>query len=175
MQQLRLLLFKDLEQFLFLLLAGAGCSSCRYSSSSCCLATTSTASTTAAATASTTLAFTSGIYFIEVNKLDHSHLRTIAAAEAGLDHPYITAWPAGDFRANRIEKLLHRQLVLQVAKHHTTGVGRIVFRLGHQWFDVSTQGLRLGEGRVDALVFDQRTGQVAHQRFAVSRFTAEVV
>ena len=111
---------------------------------------------------------------VEVNQLDQAHLGSVAQTKTGLQDTAVSARTVGDLRSHFAEQFGHGLLAFQIAENDTTGVGGVLLRFGNQRLHIHPQSLRLGDGRLDPLVQNQRAGQIGQQRLAMSGRTPQV-
>ncbi|VXA90708.1 hypothetical protein BREVUG8_10100 [Brevundimonas sp. G8] len=94
-------------------------------------------------------------------------------AEAGLHDADIAAVTLAVARAERFEQLADLRHVANLADGLTTSVQVALLGEGDQLLDEGTQFLRLGQGRGDLLVLDQRGGHVREHGGAVATRATE--
>ena len=104
---------------------------------------------------------------IAVDQFDDRDRRRVRSADAGLDHAGVTAVAVLVALGQDFEQLGELRVVLQAGMGQTTVRQATLLGEGDQLLDVRTQFLRLGRGRQDLLMLDERGGEVAEQRVAM--------
>ena len=106
-------------------------------------------------------------------QLDDRHRRVVALARAGLDDPGVAAGTGGHLRADLGEQLVHDVLVADHRHHLAAGVQVAALGEGDQPLGQRAQPLGLGLGGGDAVVLEQRRGQVRQHQPLVRGAAAE--
>src|SRR5271165_2477120 len=105
-------------------------------------------------------------------QLDEGRLRAIALPPCGADNTRVATLAIAEARGYRIEQFVNRFVGHQVSRRLTAGRQITLLAESDHFFDQGPEGLGLGNGRLDALLYDHRSDQIAQQRAPVARVPA---
>src|SRR5207249_516845 len=106
-------------------------------------------------------------HLCSIDPFDKGHGSGVALALAKPHDARVTPIAIGRSRRDLVEQFLHRDLLPQCCQSIPSRVDRSFLPERHHFLRERSNRLRLGERRLDALVFDQRSNLIGQQRFAV--------
>ena len=102
-----------------------------------------------------------------IDPFDKGHGSRVALALPEPHYARVTSIAIGRSRRDLVEQFLHRGLVPQCCEGIPSRVDRSFLSERHHFLRERSNRLRLGERRLDALVFDQGANLIGQQRLAV--------
>src|SRR5262245_3810305 len=99
-----------------------------------------------------------------LDELDARHLGAVTFAVTGFENARIAARTARELRSELLEELVRRFALVDMTRSEATRVQRAGARLRDQLLDERTQLFRLGFGRLDRAMLDERRREIAHER-----------
>src|SRR5262245_36036403 len=99
-----------------------------------------------------------------LDQLDARHLGAVTFAVTGFENACVPTRATRELRSQLLEELVRGFTLVDVTRGKAACVQRTGARLGDQLFDERTQLLRLGLGRLDRAMLDERRREIAHER-----------
>ena len=97
---------------------------------------------------------------VVVDELDDSHLGVVTVTDAGLQDAGVATGAVGDLLCDLAEELVDGLFAVEVAEDNTAVVGGVFLRAIDDGLDIYSQCLGFGNGGLDALMHDKRSGHV---------------
>ena len=101
------------------------------------------------------------------DQFDARPLGTVTLAVSGLENARVSAWARSELGAEFLKELVGGFALVDMTAGEATRVQRATPGLRDEFLDEGAQFFRLGFGRFDRTLLDERGGEVAKQREAL--------